>query len=185
LSIRFSILVLLTAILSSCAPASLPPTPEVKASNPLPEVTSLSFSPLFPDPTSYPQPADTPPPGLISSDLQIIHICPHNPFVPLENLGFPPEMRLVLLPARFKLHTPVEVGFWLMSSRDREPRAITEVAPGAFLTNNEYQVSLDGRCPQPASSGFSRLTLFRADAVCISGAHFKPTPVKNPIFSGV
>jgi hypothetical protein len=149
MSRRVFVLILLTAILSSCAPASLPQNPEVKATYPLvttqPATTSPTLSLMPPTPTPYKQTATMLSPGSTSHELQIIQICTENPFVSLENLGLPSEVRVVLLPAEFELHTPIRVGFWVMSSQDKEPQAITGVTPGAGMTDNEYQISPDGR----------------------------------------
>jgi hypothetical protein len=142
--------------MTSCSSTILQPKAgSTKSSSIVPKTLSPTLSTLLAKPTPYRQPIATqfPKPTYIptldNSHItfipRVIHVCPNNPFVPLENLGLPPEMRVVLLPAEFELHTPVRVGFWLGSSQDKEPQAITEVAPGEGMTNNEYQISPDGR----------------------------------------
>lgn len=112
---RFLTLVLLSTLIPSCAPASLPQTPAAKTTDPLPEVTHRPVATL-PLPTrQVPTMTATEPPDItvtasvapvgtvLPQPVTIVNPpvekrCPDQPDVPLSDLGLNESTRLIVTP---------------------------------------------------------------------------------------
>jgi hypothetical protein len=136
------VLILLTATLSSCAPASLPQTPAAKTANPLPEVThrSVATSPLptrqvpamtatAPSGTTVPA-SVTPVRTALPQPVTIISPpvekrCPDQPDVPLSDLGLNESTRLIVTPDK-----PYEnINSWMLIDATLKTRHVFAYIP--------------------------------------------------------